>query len=1458
MSARGERESMKHPSVEPAASRTAGYLLVVLMLGLSFSPLISTVSANPSSITIFSSGNSSETVIGNTTVDLALERNTTITDSSFELRYLSSDPSPGIVEMDIGNDGLLEWSFGGNRYGELGSQTRFSTNGSIASNNPTKNTWASIWSFDLPSEANVDLAELNISYAPEMGGGVVPTGGAIDDMTVADVDNDGQSEVVILDRDKDPGNGSHPHIGIIDWTLASGFSPVSWTWTCAGGTELMTGDANADSRMDVYLIDAQNGSVCLHLANNTGIAPFANISLTSAGSLGDVYVDDIDADGSSDLVYSTSDGTLCSTLRRSGGYTSLFVNITVPSNSSGMGGPGGSSTSISDILSVNLWSGVKTAAVAEDMEGYVSFWNFSTNQQGAFSWVISMVNATNLEDNIQAVDIDGDGDDDLYGNAPMSGTTMAVFTNGGYQSTQSMAFFANEPVFADWDGSGTMTALLIESGTSDGSDVTFTGDIAARSLSASGIASSGSILLEPITAPTRMVVEDIDGDGVPEHIVAGGEATHSIFIAGHHNLLVDFDGDTTPEVNISGYAGNGSQGVDEIEWMDTMGSLPSIIQSELTASTPSITDFYGIDHSTLQPDAYVRGEGAVLGSDLLMTYSLSTRVDTNPGLGNLTNALNREMVAGSGPFDVGLVFNMTSSSGQFTLQNLAITHIPGATSIDLPTEPVLIQMNISEDMALQLQPPFIAFEWNNTSSDGESTFMMYEIHRTMDNSPLNLLTPYSTSQGSFFMDQSLQPGTYRYYVRAMHQNSITSNLSSPLTITIDPPPPDTTPPDPVTNLTVLDVPGDEGGHLVISWDDGGSDDLHHHLVYVDMVQFTNASTRVHVANLTAGNSSIVVNMTSDVLDNTGGVQQSGVSIMDNTDHYVAVVAVDILGNFNETVVTVGPVRALNNSNVISSMTVETTTSSTLDVDGLPLSSVTRGESITISGLLDLDTETDAGRTVQIDLSDDAHSTQVIAVTDTTGAFSVTYSDWSTLLDSTSRFVGVVNVSATYAGGSTSMQQVILGSSATSAFVSTVTASVSAVQSSVQLDSDNQGTARLQVTTDSRDLSLLGAISFDWTLGNATESIISSTGISVLDQTGFIEEALDYPGGGEIEFVYDENSRPFWLLMNPSSVSIDLHPPPTQTDTGGDTNVTEPTPDPLLLELNVNCGSQAWTMSVNTSLWSGDDSNQLECTVTNPNQNIVYVDLDLEMNVIGVEIESDLGGSFSIQGGADQILILEVQDDTQFRDGSVDLSLTASAPDYQDSVTTLTIQFQFTEETGGSTSPSNSSEGGASSDNNLVLIGGIVGAILVLGLVGAIMLRSGSDEDEEDLFSDDGDDEVGALPMAVSGGAKATRAEADIPKGVPLDELMKQGSRPSPVSMAKSKTPPVVTTESKEEPDNEEEEPSDEIEVEEASEDDYTDSDNYHVDDDGTEWWKDELDVWWWRGPDDEDWSEYTE
>ncbi len=43
----------------------------------------------------------------------------------------------------------------------------------------------------------------------------------------------------------------------------------------------------------------------------------------------------------------------------------------------------------------------------------------------------------------------------------------------------------------------------------------------------------------------------------------------------------------------------------------------------------------------------------------------------------------------------------------------------------------------------------------------------------------------------------------------------------------------------------------------------------------------------------------------------------------------------------------------------------------------------------------------------------------------------------------------------------------------------------------------------------------------------------------------------------------------------------------------------------------------------------------------------------------------------------------------------------------------------------------------------------------------------------------------------------------------------------------------------------------EVPAEEVDEDHY-------FDDDGVEWWKDEVDVWWYRYPDEEEWSEFIE
>ena len=263
-------------SRESAHAPLKGVIITILMLGLSLSPLIGSVTAE-TTVTQFDGGLDSVTLNGNGTVDLALERNTTVTGASFEIRYEVTDPSPGAVQMDIGNDGLHEWRFGGTRDGDLGKQTRFSDNSTISSSNLVPGNWLpTSWTFDVPTQADIDMAEFNLSFEPDVGGAVISSG-SLDDMISADIDGDGIEEIVVLDKDHSASNGSGSYLGIVDWTASSGFSTISWVWTCSGATNIMIGDANNDSQDDVFLQDSTNGSICLHLSTSSGLGTFNNI-----------------------------------------------------------------------------------------------------------------------------------------------------------------------------------------------------------------------------------------------------------------------------------------------------------------------------------------------------------------------------------------------------------------------------------------------------------------------------------------------------------------------------------------------------------------------------------------------------------------------------------------------------------------------------------------------------------------------------------------------------------------------------------------------------------------------------------------------------------------------------------------------------------------------------------------------------------------------------------------------------------------------------------------------------------------------------------------------------------------------------------------------------------------------------------------------------------------------------
>ncbi len=74
---------------------------------------------------------------------------------------------------------------------------------------------------------------------------------------------------------------------------------------------------------------------------------------------------------------------------------------------------------------------------------------------------------------------------------------------------------------------------------------------------------------------------------------------------------------------------------------------------------------------------------------------------------------------------------------------------------------------------------------------------------------------------------------------------------------------------------------------------------------------------------------------------------------------------------------------------------------------------------------------------------------------------------------------------------------------------------------------------------------------------------------------------------------------------------------------------------------------------------------------------------------------------------------------------------------------------------------------------------------------------------------------------------------------------------------REKPKPVTSIQSEWQEEEEYEEYDDEYD-DGYAEDDYTDSEGYHVDDEGVEWWEDELGVWWYRYPDEDDWSEFIE
>jgi uncharacterized membrane protein YiaA len=204
--------------------------------------------------------------------------------------------------------------------------------------------------------------------------------------------------------------------------------------------------------------------------------------------------------------------------------------------------------------------------------------------------------------------------------------------------------------------------------------------------------------------------------------------------------------------------------------------------------------------------------------------------------------------------------------------------------------------DVSEDEGFNVK-----IEWNpNTSPD----FSYYNVYIS-DEQIVSLtgLEPVATGvqatnmtfsnlsngQGYFFGVTSIDES-----IPGIENDTITpQNIIGPII------PIDNLPPEKVTNVIATDTPNDGGSSLHVSWDTCTAPDFDQYRVYVDNDKIKNLDLLpVEIDNISE-NHTIVKTMNSNKL-------------LDETDYYIAVVAVDISGNYLKEVVSSSPAESLEN------------------------------------------------------------------------------------------------------------------------------------------------------------------------------------------------------------------------------------------------------------------------------------------------------------------------------------------------------------------------------------------------------------------------------------------------------------------------------------------------------------------------------------------------------------------
>ena len=1374
-------------------------LLVMLILLTSTLPIMSiNASANSTTISTFTGGFATVNVelqggVSNSTTTIDVPRNVTFTSASLDIEIDASDASPGQVWLDLEEDGVNEWQFSGTGYGDLGHQSVFYDDSSYtvisAPGGPVTAP-----GFYVPSESDLKSSQIDATFSSSLGGGFFPIG-EYSDAIKTDLDGDQFSEPVFLSTINSTTVGTA--IAYADWTSITGTTISSWIPTCLNATSLDVGDVNGDGSEDIVTFSPSDGLACIHISNSTqstGFDPVINSSLSSGLIEGNVG--DVDGNGNADVISIHAMGII-SYSAWDNSTANLTVAITETVN------PNGSMGIPANLLALEVedfFSSNNESILVQDQDGHWSNWDIMMG-----SWAGPITSFDHIKQNPMVIDLDGDGDLDFFGKNDVGYSFLindganwsANITSGQIELTNS--------TIADYDGDGALDLLCPIPGESDGSSSTLEGNISHRTINSSALGTTSPMSLEPWSMPQHIITMDMDGDGVLEQVVMAGELTKGVFISAWNSISLDANGDGNVEIEHSGYAGDGSNGLDGLTIMDDNNAISTQINPVLL-TLPRLSNMYGVDVANITIELSSNSAGSFNLTNLDIGYDAEFRIDINPhATMNLTNVFNQQMTAGVGTFSIDLPFNSTNA-GKITLTNLVAIHTPGAPTITLPPTPTLKLVSAGE--------LGVTIAWDEMTTFGED-LVRFEIFRlNASNETVDVSNPYSTSMANFSTDSNTNVGmTYWYLVRSVHVFGVTSNLSNILEVTVPYP----MPPGEVEGISVTDVDADTGGALEVTWN-ASTDSLDHYAIYVETSNFTNISGLTSAITVANGTTSVMVS-----------------GLEDGTAYWVSVVAVDQFGNSSLEVVAVGPTYPRND--VPTPVNIELTVSEYISVGQpfvLSTSATLGGVSATPTGII----------TVTLSSSQGSH----VLANDWNG---LNHSDFLDLGSFAQSMYGEIVIYANYSGdiGDEQIRPIASASTSVSRIVS-IPANLSASADTYVLDWENETVIMVELSAQYQaHQSLLENYPITWTAFNSSSNISVSGATTVTN--GASQFLVNLPGGdGDL---YINLTGENWLDATPEFLLIDLVPFGVEIeDNTTDDNSTDNTWSPSVLQtLVIECPS----FTVDESI-SGQTT---MCTFTNPNNFTVSVELDQDgwsdlseqigfFAAIGqnqftldasetknITIEIDVivsladngipGGVMTVKG------LYEVEDSINLNFiGSKSISQSASWN------LAITIPIDEPDNNDGETNQSTNAESNSEESQTLLyVLSGFGFAVLCLIVFIIIRVRENIEwerDDDEDYDEDEGLD--------------LDRTSKPLPVGMALDLIEDK--------RIVDATPEGLESELMKEIDGEYEVEDNSVEYEEESNDDS----GISVDDDGTEWYEDEVGVWWYRDQDMEDWAEWTE